>query len=260
MVFNGGIVMVDNDGDFGGESRSGVDLGPLGSSDTFVKNYGRIFGVFAGLILQLGPLLKVIGEVCSKLPHAYQEALMKLAYEGWYVDPEWTLEEVYCLLAQVVRGDSEGAKAWVVDYYSKNIDSVEKRLCSGFPKNGKVLSKAFFAHREGHYELSIPVFLIQAESICKSERQCELFGQKARRDLRRTGLSEVLSAAPLLNVTPVNASSNERDPVSVALNRHRVIHGEDLDYGTFENSVKALSLLAFVSSVLVVEHANDTNG
>jgi len=241
-----------------------VETGKAGSTysemtTTFqevLKVVGQVGEAFRSICENLAPFISMVDKIVRQFPPAYRKALMELANEGWYVDPEWMLGDVFSLLSQVCGDGKEQAREWIVQYYSENLDAVEKRLCDRFPNHAKVLSRAFQAHINGHYELSVPVFLIQAESICRSERGCELFGQRAREELKKTDLASRMSAAPLLNSTPMNASSSERDPTSKALNRHRVIHGEDLDYGTLENSFKAISLLAFASSVLVQQRVD----
>jgi hypothetical protein len=62
----------------------------------------------------------------------------------------------------------------------------------------------------------------------------------------------------LSNVLPINATERERANFLDArgltdwreLNRHTVLHGESLDYGTRINSLKAISLINYFVGVL----------
>lgn len=207
------------------------------------------------------PILPLLGEAVRQFPGKFQSALMGLANEGWYIDPEWPIGQVIAVhdgLSDVETHNA--AKAWLMDYFSENADSIESRLCTRHPEHAHILKKAFSAHRRGDYELSIPVLLIQADAICKSEHGQEIFGQKARESLKNGVLGGRLSAKPLLDTTPLNASAKDRTPSFVGLNRHRVIHGEDLSYGTLENSLKAISWITFSSWVLKrIEEESTTN-
>jgi hypothetical protein len=53
--------------------------------------------------------------------------------------------------------------------------------------------------------------------------------------------------SPLAETLPINASENERPRNFNGLNRHMVLHGESLDYGSKVNSLKAISLVNYVS-------------
>lgn len=44
---------------------------------------------------------------------------------------------------------------------------------------------------------------------------------------------------------PLNQSKKNRSPDFSEMNRHRILHGEDIHYGTHLNSLKAISLLQY---------------
>ena len=52
------------------------------------------------------------------------------------------------------------------------------------------------------------------------------------------------------NDWPLIMARNERPGDFTELNRHQVLHGEVVDYGTEENSLKAISLLNYCATVL----------
>jgi hypothetical protein len=56
--------------------------------------------------------------------------------------------------------------------------------------------------------------------------------------------------SPLSKTLPIGASQGERSPDTELLNRHAVLHGESLNYGTRTNSLKAVSLINYVAHVL----------
>lgn len=55
---------------------------------------------------------------------------------------------------------------------------------------------------------------------------------------------------PLSHSLPISASEHERGEIFNELNRHQLLHGEVVDYGTEINSLKSISLLNYVTQVL----------
>jgi len=63
---------------------------------------------------------------------------------------------------------------------------------------------------------------------------------------------------PISLELPINASEKARERIAAErgwpawneLNRHQVLHGESVDYGTRLNSLKAISLLNYLVSFL----------
>jgi len=75
-----------------------------------------------------------------------------------------------------------------------------------------------------------------------------LYVEQIASDTYRAALLE-----PLAQTLPIGASQNERHDGFSELNRHMVLHGESLDYGTEKNSLKAISLINYVSIVLKLD-------
>jgi hypothetical protein len=50
----------------------------------------------------------------------------------------------------------------------------------------------------------------------------------------------------LLKMSPIDSGYSKAEEFNSSLNRHKVMHGKDVNYGTKINSLKALSLLAFI--------------
>jgi len=53
--------------------------------------------------------------------------------------------------------------------------------------------------------------------------------------------------SPLAQTLPIGASEHERKEGFNELNRHMVLHGESLEYGSKTNSLKAISLVNYAS-------------
>jgi len=109
----------------------------------------------------------------------------------------------------------------------------------------------------GQYELSIPVLLTQTDGICKQVAGQYLFmthGHKPRIAIyvQQIAANRFRAAllSPLTEVLPIGASEHQRPKDFTALNRHMVLHGESLDYGSKINNLKAISLINYVVQVL----------
>ena len=55
---------------------------------------------------------------------------------------------------------------------------------------------------------------------------------------------------PLKNPIAVASSYNDRSNYPDVLNRHEILHGIDYEYGNEINSLKVISILNYISSIL----------
>jgi hypothetical protein len=210
------------------------------------------------LILQsFGPALESIRRAARLLPTVTRDALMTLGNHGWYLDPSLAMQLLWELQSVLEQGDVENADRILCEYFEERLDAIEESLRQRFPHRAHLLSAAFDAHRRRQYELAIPVFLAQTDGICADLTSRYLFlrqdGKPETAHYVETVAADALQAAilsPLAEVLPIGMSRRERPDGFDALNRHMVMHGESLDYGTRLNSLKAISLLNYVSEVL----------
>ena len=102
----------------------------------------------------------------------------------------------------------------------------------------------------------MPIFLIQADGICQEILKLSPYGARDREDKLipyvRPLVSDTFQAAALhlTQSLPLTATARERGQNFTQLNRHQVLHGESVDYGTCVNSLKAISFLNYVSFAL----------
>lgn len=148
-------------------------------------------------------------------------------------------------------------------FYSQNIQKIKNNLIKLHPHRKTAIESAINSHEreeEQGYFLSIPVFIAQADGILS-----EFFGEEYMLTERRketiqnyinqTNCKEdynipmSLILAPLLQAYDshflFNSKKRKNSTCFDALNRHEIMHGENSSYGNKENSMKALSFLAF---------------
>ena len=203
------------------------------------------------------PAFADLAESFRKLPKQTRNALLILGAHGWFLDLEMPLPGLWELEKALKEGNVEDAEQALVDYFRERLPEISERLATEFPPRRKILKAAFDAHARGEYELSIPVFLAQADGICQELVGVQLF--KRRRNKPATSVCvEALGAdtfrcallCPLAHPLPISFAAHERGADFGDLNRHQVLHGESVDYGTEINSFKAISLLNYINQVL----------
>jgi len=179
------------------------------------------------------------------LPKHIQEVLLLLGENGWYLDMAMSLPTLWHLKGILDEGNLLKAENILVKYFEKRLCELEKSILKKFPSRKHLLKPAFNAHRREEYCLSIPIFLAQTDGICKEAVGQYLFIKSNRKPQTAIYVDQITNdtfmaafLSPLAETLPINASENERQINFNGLNRHMVLHGESLDYGSKVNSLK----------------------
>lgn len=202
---------------------------------------------------RLWPALQVVAEGIRRLPEKTRLALLELGSHGWYMDPYLPAGALFTLSDEFSKGSKEDANRGLCNWVDGQLTEAEARLVAKFPNREQVIREAFTAHREELYAVAIPVFLAQADGICQELHNVELYkGSRLKSKAKRSGLADIEQTflAPLVEPSPLVANKKERKVLSNNLNRHAILHGESVDYGTRENSCRAISLLTYTAWVL----------
>jgi hypothetical protein len=209
--------------------------------------------------LLVSPAFKELKKNFVQLPDKIQETLLSLGNQGWYFDLKLSFPELWELKKTIAEGDIEKVEKVLIDYFEEKIDTIENSIIKSFPERGKILKAAFAAHRRKEYELSIPIFLAQTDGICMEVAGQYFFIKKYKKPSTALFVEKITSGiimmsilCPLTNTLPINASEYERGENFKGLNRHMILHGESLDYGTRVNGLKAISLINYITQVLSI--------
>ena len=185
---------------------------------------------------------------CEELRRQHDECLRELSASGWFLDPATPVKQLRFLRDSLeARGSFEMSAIRL--YYLERIDSIQRELLQAYPSRQCVLHDAFEAHRAKRYTLAILGFLAQADGIWQDRLGSSFFLAKERATTLQKCLNDIQLGyvVTLLNVLEQKnalwATAAERSSSFSALNRHQVLHGESVCYGTEENSLKAISLL-----------------
>lgn len=203
-----------------------------------------------------------IEYIVNGLPDELLLLQKKLMTRGWYSISEMNLTQ----LIDVLEMEDEKIEVIMTDFVEQNqVEFIERAYCL-FDNRKKIIESAYKAHLEGEYELSIPIFLIQADGITK-----EMFGEslytKSKGSLRlSTEYDRLINEfgedkeheivlSPLSQITSINMNTEEYeeyrkyDKFFSPLNRHGIIHGMNLNYSTKANSLRCILLIEFLNEV-----------
>ena len=202
-------------------------------------------------------------EQLEKLVPNLAEGLRVMAKHGWFWDDEMPIDYI----TSAAYADDEDVKQIdepFIQHFRSRMWSIEAQVSGAYKNRRPLLQAAFGAHRNGLYELSVPLLLAQADGVFSEGFGGSPFTRK-RRESARTTLAtaaqstwtrEVLLSA-LWAQAAVWMSESERGNSFSNLNRHQVLHGEVVDYGTETNGLKAASLLNYFA--MLVETFGDSD-
>jgi hypothetical protein len=256
---------------------SGMQEVPSGSSPdssalaVVRQNVERAVTTARGAAAETGRRLRTVGAVIADGMVAFYDELLDLRTDllerGWYLSPDIRFSAVLRVLA--ARGDDDALDQVLADITRERLPDVLAAAGQTWPHRASLLDQAADAHRRGQYGLSVPVFLAQADGICRDMFSAPLFSTVKRGNRRRPRVSAMVEAsvaqlrvslgdaAPrayftyfLEELSALQLGKEEREVSKVAglgpLNRHAVAHGEDVRYGTELNSLRAVALLDYL--------------
>ncbi len=214
------------------------------------------------------PFIKYINGIYRELPEKLKVIIQNLAYRGWYISIEMDLPEITLLAGFITNKKYDELDNYMCNIIESKLDQIEKEIIQKYPNRRKIIQSAFNAHKKGEYELSVPVFLAQADGICNELLKVSLYKKytpKKKEDPKQkirlltskeiekyvsNGFIMSALVEPLRNISGLNVSKEYKNQYPVILNRHEIIHGLDLNYGNKKNSLKTITLLYYFISVV----------
>lgn len=181
-----------------------------------------------------------------------------MAENSWYPDFEIPLNEFRGLEQPAGQQDIQTIDAFLSSYFRTNHQIIETNLCQMFPHRTRILQAAFDAFRLGNHVLDIPVFLAQADGISYEILNKNFFTKRHSIRAARTYVSDPsfgdyaqMLLEPLHAVGSIRKNTQDLPVNFNGLNRHKVMHGNDVAYGSELNSLKAISLLSYLYHVML---------
>jgi hypothetical protein len=173
-----------------------------------------------------------------------EELFYQLSNYGWYVSANLKLLDVLSVFQSIQNNTFNEKEHVLIDYYKNNLNDIESKLLKKHLDRNKIISEAFIAHKNKMFNSSTILFISQSDGICEGK----IFSGNKKKDFFDSKKSPYFVKKILLDETAINENTwKEVSNYFSELNRHKVMHGLTSDYGNEINSLKALSLLCFVS-------------
>jgi hypothetical protein len=210
-------------------------------------------------------ILKRAQELIDEFPHRSQQTLTAMAEEGWFYDEDMALEDLSRYSDLLTSQQRPVLHQELTEHFTRRASAICIKTVERFPNRRLPLEQAFTAHERGQYFLSIPTLLSQVDGMCQevcgpdntmmSKRQIPGGASAAKTYdfvLQQSAQDAILGAflAPLAQIIPLNEKVANLPSGFDGLNRHQVLHGLSDSYGTLDNSLRAISLIGYVSAML----------
>jgi hypothetical protein len=217
------------------------------------------FSALRPAVAALGSVAMFLGDVMLRIPVELRASVVELANRGWFFDPNMALTDMWQAKTKIESDQAGEADAFMAAHFEGRVDEIEAQLSAALPHRARMFASGFAAHRRGEYNLSILMFIAQADGVCAELRGGHFFLKD------RAGKPEpaayAQSAADNFVDEIAHLALGENLPIrermsrwlasgATGLNRNGVMHGQSLDYDTKENSLRAISLLNYVGLAL----------
>lgn len=232
---------------------------------SIVEQVKEFFAHLRPAVAALGSVAMFLGDVMLQIPVELRASVIELANRGWFFDPNMPLTDMWQAKASIETGQADEADAFMAAHFEGRLDQIEAQLSTALPARARMFKSGFAAHRRGEYNLSILMFISQADGVCAELRGGHFFlkdrSGKPRAAAYVEGFGEnfidQIAHLALVEDLPIRARMTRwLASGATGLNRHGVMHGESLDYDTKENSLRAISLLNYVALALNLEEGS----
>ncbi len=202
-------------------------------------------------IIELNELFKRFAKFLKILP----KYLVDLAEIGWFLSYNHSPADTAEICRKLDSMDHDWIDDYMVNYIDRELDYIKDLMYKHFPEREVLVEKALDAHYNSDYILSIPVLLAQIDGISMQEFKGYFFSAKDKIKINKT-ISELPSSEifdafikPTLVETSIGSSKKDQNIDGSIFNRHEILHGINLSYGTRINGYKTISLLDYIVSI-----------
>jgi hypothetical protein len=199
-----------------------------------------------------------------------------LAKKSWFITGELGRSDYESLLFCLDRGNDPDVV--FTEIYEENMDHLAGVFYSRYPKRKEVVKQAIFAHKNENYYLSVLAFLSMADGLFNEFFKWNVFQNDSHRETVNEAITKfqkkldtdigVLQSFFVLQDMVIPSFSILKDKLYISynekkrsgmkgeynapINRHRILHGEDFNYGVKVNSVRAFSFLAYADDIIQI--------
>lgn len=202
-------------------------------------------------------------KILYQLNEYYANNLQVLAQYGWFLEmnPDVYSRKMFETKLYEEKDIKVICKT-LMKYYQTHLERIIEEICNRHPQRSNYISEQIMSsYNRGHYELAITGLLTQVDGVCDDKLQRYFFTKENKGNNKWiprivNDLVEIKNdffkvfIAPILSDCPIFAHQSMADEYPSKLNRHTVLHGKDINYGSKENFLKSVSLLKYVSDML----------
>ena len=228
----------------------------------FQNELPRTCETFTAVVIEQNRRFRQFVQDLPKIRLEEREASETLAKLGWYLDPKMPWDAQIRIAKIVSETNDVDVVEPMSDYFRQRTNAIEEELKSSYPNRNDILCDAFQAHREKKFNLSIPVFLAQADGMWWDKFDGSVFRENRVKVVeahitslrddeyadKYADMFEIFSSPTI----PLWESESTRDSSFSEFNRHQILHGEIVNYGTEVNSLKAISFLSWLRWILSI--------
>jgi len=193
----------------------------------------------------------------EEFPKEVETMHEKLLLQGWYLPLSILLELEPSYSSAIINLENEDINYEMMLFSQKIENDLLPEVEKSFTSRSTFIEEALKHHNENNYMTSIPLMLIQADGITMDILGIPLFDHQGKRKelmkntyIEDNDIRDYLSLLPLIIDSAISANRNARKVKSYyRFNRHEILHGEDLNYGTRENSYRCIMLLKYLIDV-----------
>ena len=184
-----------------------------------------------------------------------EDALCFLGENGWYIDFNMAASAISVLANKELT--EKDLDVSLSEYFTSKLEEIEESIVDKYPRRNNIISAAFKAHRNGDYELSIPVLLTQIDGIGFETLGHSFFKRKDGIPKTTKFVEERIGESlykgllyPLAEDLEISRAWDETEVDFDLLNRPMILHGRNVVYGTKLNSLKVISFINYVVQAL----------
>lgn len=230
------------------------------------KSLNAINKIYASIPKFENPILKhielfnKIGEFLKNYRENIPKQLLLIAQYGWFIEFDAEFSFTSTVAVKFQNNDRQFADDLMIEHYSSNLDRIFSELKDRHLQRKSIFDQISSAYKNNNHYLLIPSVLTQIDGICFDFTKRKLFLKEKNNKYLPQITSELekssdnflrLYLSPLQNQTPIIAREEDLIKFPCQLNRHEIMHGLKTDYGVKINSLKVISLLKYISDLLL---------
>lgn len=230
------------------------------------KTFEHIRKIYASIPKFENPLLEQLeafqklGERLKSYAENTPRYLLLIAQNGWFIELDCELNFPSEVVTEIQNKNIDGANDLMINYYSENLDRIFEELKQRHSDRTEILNQILFSYRNENYLVMIPSVLTQVDGICFDFTKKKFFIKEKDNKYLPEISSELEKSAgnflsiylsPLQNKTPIMVQEKDIYKFPCRLNRNEILHGVSIDYGSKINSLKVISLLKYISDLLI---------